>query len=307
MNESNGLAAQLSEPSQPACSMESGPGSQRLPEILLALDDQQLSKAHELTSAIRAFRDRIPEQAPILQIRRVAPGFQGQLLDFSLEPKFLRLFMKECPEPPEGFSIPTVKESDTIYLKDTAEAKALDSTLTEASNRLLTASAYLLEVLHSIKDESDPRLSECIFRSLCLTASTTSMLEVERLLRPGDRPRVLDQSATFGMPRIIQDVRRSRPTVAEDRRTEGLLKRKDDSDDDLRPVKRKILTQWTEEEPSMTVTYDRPRRRQFFHRGQQNYTYRRTPFRGRQLHPTFDTLRRDVSSSSTPSPSRAHP
>jgi hypothetical protein len=278
--------------SQPIISTGTGSGSQLLPEILVTLDDQQLSKAHELTSAMKAFRDGTPEQTPILQLQRVAPGFQGQILDFTLDSKFLKIFTKESPDAPDGFTIPSVKESDTIYPRDAMEAKALDGTLTEASNRLLSACSYLLEVLYSIKDDTDQRLTECVFRALCLTASTTSMLEVERLLRPGDRPSVRDQTARYDMPRVIQEVRRSRPLTTEQRSPEERPKEKSEPDDEFKLVKKKGPTTWSREEPPLTPTYDRSKRRPVYHPGRQSFTYRQGPFRGGQR-PQSDANRRE--------------
>jgi hypothetical protein len=178
---------------------------------LMHMDDAQLSRAKELTSAIQAFREKESTQTTVTELNRVAPGFNGHLLDFNLDSKYSRLFMKETPEPSDAISIPRVKENETVFAKDLKEAKALDATICEASNRLLCASSYTLDALQSLKDVSDPRVPEYLFRSLCLTSSATSMLEVERHLRPGDRPRVKEQVARSDMPTVIQDVRRATP------------------------------------------------------------------------------------------------
>jgi hypothetical protein len=212
----DGQATLSGTPADLLASQDLASGSQRpdlrsLPDILLHMNDTQLSQAHELTSAVKAFREKGSGETMFSQLKKVAPGFQGQLLDFNLDDKFLRIYLKENPDPPDEIYLPKVKESDTIYPRDADEAKALDSTLTEASNRLLSASAYLLEALASVKEDAEPRLSEMLFRALCLTASSTSMIEVERLLRPGDRPRVKDQTARGNMPSVIQEIRRSAP------------------------------------------------------------------------------------------------
>jgi hypothetical protein len=175
------------------------------------MNDVQLSQAHELTAAVKAFREKSAGETMISQLKRVAPGFDGHLLDFRLDDKFLRTYLKENPEPPDEIFIPKVKEADVTYPKDADEAKALDATLTETSNRLLCASSYLLEALNLVKEDTDPRLAESIFRGLCLTASSAAMMEVERLLRPGDRLRVKDQAARGDMPSLIQAIRRNVP------------------------------------------------------------------------------------------------
>jgi hypothetical protein len=185
------------------------------------MSDAQLSQAHVLTSAVRAFREKASGESILSQLKKVAPGFQGHLLDFNLDPKFLKMYMKENPDPPDAIFIPTVKESITTYPRDAEDTKAMDSTLTEASNRLLTASAYLFEAIGLIKEDMDPRLSETMFRALSLTASSVSMLEVERLLRPGDRPRMKDQSDRGIMPTVIQEIRRNAPKVDTDLKTDG--------------------------------------------------------------------------------------
>jgi hypothetical protein len=51
------------------------------------------------------------------------------------------------------------------------------------------------------------------FRSLCLTASATSMVEVERFLRPGDRDKIRVQIGSTSIPSVIQEVRRTTPTA----------------------------------------------------------------------------------------------
>jgi hypothetical protein len=181
------------------------------------MDDTQLSNARELTSAIQAYRERVSGQTTMNELKRVAPTFDGHLLDFNLASKFSKIFMKETPEPSDEILIPRVKESETVYPKDLREAKALDTTICEASNRLLCASSYTLDVLQSLKDSRDPKIPEFLFRSLCLTASATSMLEVERHLRPGDRPKVKEQVFRGDMPVVIQEVRRATSAKDDDR------------------------------------------------------------------------------------------
>jgi hypothetical protein len=194
-----------------------GPESQSIPKLLASMDDKVLSQTVELGTAIRQFRERSTGQALISQLRRVAPTFQGQILDFNLDQKYVKLFLKEKPDSPDEITVPKVKEADIVYTKDKEEAKELDSTLTEASNRLLAVSLYLMEVLQALDDKSDEKLTESLFRALCLTASTTSMLEVERWLRPGDRSRVKDHSSRGDMPLVIQTVRRQSPTATDSR------------------------------------------------------------------------------------------
>jgi hypothetical protein len=201
-------AAEL-PPGQGKLSTEPGSGLQALPTILNSLSDSELSQTVALGSAIQQFRDISTQHSVFADLRRVAPSFRGQLLDFRLDDRHLKTFMKDGSEPPTDISIPTVKPMETVFPKDQKEAKALDTTLCEVSNRLLTASGYLLDVLQSLNENSDKRLAECIFRSLCLTASATSILEVERLLRPGDRDKVRDQVGCVDMPSVIQEVRRA--------------------------------------------------------------------------------------------------
>jgi hypothetical protein len=185
--------------------------SQSIPDLFNSLDDSELAQAMELGSAILQFRDRTSRQALIFDVKRVAPTFDGHLLDFYMQEKHVKKLLKEIPEAPMDFTIPTVKPMDSAFPKDAAEAKALDSTLAEVSNELLGASGYLLEVLQSMNDDSDKRLGEFIFRAFCLTANATTKLEVERLLRPGDRDKVVDHSRRADLPSVIQEVRRSIP------------------------------------------------------------------------------------------------
>jgi hypothetical protein len=213
------------------------PSPQKLPTLFSSLSDSDLSQAVELGTAIKQFRERTTSQSMLSHLKRVAPTFQGQILDFNLDPKYTKLFTKECPEPMEDITIPRVKEADTVYARDVHEAKALDATMTEASNRLLCASTYMLDVLHNLKEESDPQLTEGLFRSFCLTSSATSMLEVERLLRPGDRPMVRDKIARIDIPTVIQEVRRSAPTAADPPYRVGVLSAR--TTDDTFPVKKK--------------------------------------------------------------------
>jgi hypothetical protein len=208
------------------------PSPQKLPSLLVSLSDSELSKAVELGTAIKQFRERQTIHVLLAHIKRVAPTFQGQIVDFNLDPKFAKLWMKEAPESMDDITIPRVTQMDTSYPKDAQDVKALDTTMTEASNRLLCASTYLLDILQGMKDDADQQVVEGIFRSFCLISSATSMLEVERLLRPGDRPRVRDRLARIDIPSVIQDIRRSVPTVLDSTsRASGL--------DDMVPVKKK--------------------------------------------------------------------
>jgi hypothetical protein len=186
--------------------------------------------------------------------------------------------MKECPDPMEDITIPRVKPMDTVYPKDVQEAKALDASMTEASNRLLCATTYLFDVLQNLKDESDPQLTEGIFRSLCLVSSATSMLEVERLLRPGDRPMVKDKAARIDIPSVIQEVRRSAPTVTSPDQGGGVLRTRDDLEDFL-PVKKKHST---EPPPELfTDTFRHQTRRSYSGTARQGYSgYGRGSYRG---------------------------
>jgi hypothetical protein len=186
--------------------------SQSIPDLFNSMDDSELAQAMELGSAIQQFRDRSSHQTLISDIKRVAPTFKGHLLDFYMEERHTKILLKETPEPPDDFTFPTVRPMETVFPKTLAEAKALDSTIAEVSNELLGASGYLLEVLQSMNDDSDKRLGELIFRAFCLTANATTKLEVERLLRPGDRDKVVDHSRRADMPSVIQEVRRTIPT-----------------------------------------------------------------------------------------------
>jgi hypothetical protein len=185
-----------------------GPGSQALPSIFFGLPDHELSQALEIGQAIRQSRVKAAQQSMMDDLRRVAPTFKGQMLDFQLDDKFTRQFLRDAPDPPIDIIIPTVKQADIIYSRDSKEARAMDITLTDISNRLLGATSYLMDVLQSLSEESDKKLGEYIFRALCLTASGAASLEVERLLRPGDRDRV-GAVSTGMMPSVIQDVRRT--------------------------------------------------------------------------------------------------
>jgi hypothetical protein len=185
-----------------------GPGSQALPSIFFGLPDHELSQALEIGQAIRQSRFKAAQQSMMEDLRKVAPTFKGQILDFQMDDKFTRQFLRDAPDPPLDILIPTVKPADIIFPRDGKEVKAMDVTLTDISNRLLGASSYLINVLQSLSEESDKKLGEFIFRALCLTASGVASLEVERLLRPGDRDRV-GVVSTGAMPSVIQDVRRT--------------------------------------------------------------------------------------------------
>jgi hypothetical protein len=186
-----------------------GAGSQALPSILFGLPDNELTQALQIGQAIKDSRAKTSTQSMMDDMKKVAPDFKGQILDFQLDDKFTRQFLRDAPDPPTDISIPTVKEADTIYPRDVKEAKAMDQTLTDISNRLLGATSYLLDVLQSLTEESDKRLGEYIFRAMALTASGAAALEVERLLRPGDRDRVGAHASSATMPSVIQDVRKT--------------------------------------------------------------------------------------------------
>jgi hypothetical protein len=258
------------------------------------MDDAQLSRAKELTSAIQAYRERTSTQTTLTELKRVAPGFDGHLLDFNLDSKFSRLFMKDVPEPSDEISIPRVKENETVYAKDLKEAKAMDSTMCEASNRLLCASSYTLDALQSLKDDSDPKIPEYLFRSLCLTSSATSMLEVERHLRPGDRPKVKEQVSRGDVPSVIQEVRRA--TVL----TDGVRSGEAETiDADEGGVSFKTKRTVYPDRRDFTYSY---RGRSPVRRYSTPYVYRRRPARGNYSH----SRGRDDSSSAT-SRSRSPP
>jgi hypothetical protein len=222
-------------------------------------------------------------------VKRIAPTFDGHLLDFYAEEKHVQKLLKEVPEPPFEFTIPSVKPMDSAFPKDAAEAKALDITLAEVSNQLLGASGYLLEVLSSMNEDSDKRLGEFIFRAFCLTANATTKLEIERLLRPGDRDKVGDHSRRSAMPSVIQDVRRSVPnpttsTVPQDPPPSQ------PSLFDLKPEKRRRDSEGSDKEPehyfrSSRGRGTRPRR------VTSNFYFRRRPFSTGGRVPTYITPR----------------
>jgi hypothetical protein len=88
--------------------------------------------------------------------------------------KHVQKLLKETPEAPMDFIIPSVKPMATTFPKDTADTKALDVTLAEVSNELLGATGYMLEVLQAMEDQPDSQLGEFIFRAFCLTANATT-------------------------------------------------------------------------------------------------------------------------------------
>lgn len=205
-------AAEL-PPGQGKPLVQAGAEVNKIPNLLSALSDSELAQTVALGSALQQFRDRATRHPILDDMKRVAPGFQGQILDFHLEDKHVKTFQRDVPDPPVDIIMPTVKPLDIVYARDMKEAKALDSTLCEVSNRLLAATGYLMDVLQNLSDVSDKKLAEFIFRSMCLTASATSMVEVERLLRPGDRDRIRFQVGSTEMPSVIQEVRRTTLTT----------------------------------------------------------------------------------------------
>jgi hypothetical protein len=263
------------------------------------MDDKILSQTVELGTAIRQFREHSTGQLLFSQLKRVSPTFQGHILDFSLDPRYLKIFLKEKPDAPEDISVPRVREADVVYSKDEGEAKELDSTLTEASNRLLAVSLYLMEVLQALDDKSDEKLTENLFRALCLTASTTSMIEVERLLRPGDRSKVKDHSARSDMPSVIQDVRRETPTVGlQVKRTLPFVNTAEEGF----TTRRKMIP--SEDGRSFTPIYRPGNRGRSPARRPSMFTYRHGQSRG---HFNSSSRGRDSRSTSAPSRSRSPP
>jgi hypothetical protein len=157
LNEAS-TAAEL-PPGQDKPPLQPGAEVQKIPSLLSALSDSELSQTVALGSALQQFRDRAIRHSILEDLKRVAPGFQGQILDFHLEDKHVEAFQRDVPDPPMDIITPTAKPLEAVYVKDMKEAKALDGTLCEVTNRLLSATGYLMEVLQCMSDASDKRLA----------------------------------------------------------------------------------------------------------------------------------------------------
>jgi hypothetical protein len=188
------------------------------------------------------------EEAPsptVEALKEVSPGFKGKFSDFKLEDSIYDDFMKGVPDLPQTLKMAKIIPISRHAAKDAADVKAMDESLIEISKNLKCIMGYMLVALDQVGEMLDPDVGECIFRSLCLSASAFARLQIERHTTPILR-RTVEDSETIGqLPKVIQEAKKAFFRSAAGARSSSHRRHSEDDEEEpdspMRPKKRNIF------------------------------------------------------------------
>jgi hypothetical protein len=165
-------------------------------------------KLQKLTKLMEEEEDECPSPT-VEALKEVSPGFKGRFSDFKLEDSYYEDFMKGLPELPRALKMAKVIPITRHVAKDVADVKALDESLMEISRNLKCIMGYMIVALDNTGPLESPDVGECMFRSLCLSASAFAKLQVERHTTPVLRKTVEDSETIDQLPKVIQQAKKN--------------------------------------------------------------------------------------------------